>query len=208
MEVPVRKLDFLSCNCFILYIVSFITKPDVTIKTSPLFNNPSLYKIFFIIISISNIIFNAAYGSLFLKMYTRNKEIESEIENNIFKTYCHIFCYSQIIGLILTMNSINFYRISYQNNYIFWIIMIIVFVVISFIYCICGYSFHPILYDILPFEYSSKNVDTFDDKNKLICYVIFFSNMFTFYIYTYILFSIFNIKARKEYEKNEIKTYI
>ena len=208
MEVPVRKLDFLSCNCIILYIVSFIAKPDVTIKTSPLFNNPSLYKIFFIIISISNIIFNAAYNFLFLKIYTRNKEIESEIENNIFKTYCHILCYSQILGLIFTINSIHFYRISYQNNFIFWIIMIIVFFLLSFIYCICGYSFHPILYSYFTFEYSSKNGDTFDDKNKLVCYFIFFLNIFTFYIYTYILFSIFNIKAKKEYEKNEIKAYI
>ena len=68
--------------------------------------------------------------------------------------------------------------------------MIIVFFLLLFIYCICGYSFHPILYSYFTFEYSSKNGDTFDDKNKLVCYFIFFLNIFTFYI------NIFNINLK------------
>ena len=72
-----------------------------------------------------------------------------------------------------------------------------------FILCIYGNSFHPFLNNLLTFELSTKNNDTFDDKNKLISICIFFSNLITCYLNIIIFFTIFSIKAKKELEEKE-----
>ncbi len=203
LEAPENIIDFLSCNCFLLSIFAFVVKPDITIKSSPLFNNPSLYRYFFILLVISNVIITIGFGILFLHVFSRNKENEKEKQDKIFGTYSYFFVYFQLVGTIFSINSINFYRLSYSNNYIFLTINIIILILISFIYCICGYSFHPFLYNYLDFEYSPKNVDIFDDKNKLLCFLVYIGNGLTYSFFVSILLFIFNKKAHNEQEENE-----
>jgi hypothetical protein len=197
------NIDFLSCNTFLLSIFAFIVKPDLTIKSSPLFNNPSLYKIFFILITISIVIITLGYSFLFIHYFSRNKELEIGIQDNIFKTYSHIFVFFQIVSTLFSINSINFYRITYQNNLVFWSLTILILMLVTFVYCVCGYSFHPLIDKFLYFEYSSKNGDTFDDKNKLVCFLIYISNGLTYYFFVCILLAIFKKKAQIEQDKIE-----
>ena len=157
------ELDFMSCNYFILSIIAFTVKPDISIESCLLFHNPSLFKHFFMIISASNVIFNAGFTVLFIKFYSKNEALNKEERYNIFGTYFYFMCYIQLLGMIYTINSINFYRINQRNNYIYWIIMLLLIFFVSFIFCIFGYSIHPLLDNVLDFEYNPKNVD-----NKLL----------------------------------------
>ena len=195
------ELDFMSCNYFIISIIAFTVKPDISIESCLLFHNPSLSKQFFMIISISNVIFNTGFTSLFIKFYSKNEELDKEKRYSIFGTYIYFMCYMQILGMIYTINSINFYRVNHRNNYIYWILMVLLIFFVSFIFCIFGYSIHPILDGILDFEYNPKNVDTFDDKNKLISFSIFIANIFCFYFFVKIMYHIYDKKAKNEYNK-------
>ena len=195
------ELDFMSCNYFIISIIAFTVKPDISIESCLLFHNPSLSKQFFMIISISNVIFNTGFTSLFIKFYSKNEELDKEKRYSIFGTYIYFMCYIQILGMIYTINSINFYRVNHRNNYIYWILMVLLIFFVSFIFCIFGYSIHPILDGILDFEYNPKNVDTFDDKNKLISFSIFIANIFCFYFFVKIMYHIYDKKAKNEYNK-------
>ena len=197
-------LDFVSCNYFILSIIAFTVKPDISIESCLLFHNPSLVKHFFMIISVANVFFNAAFTAIFIRFYSKNEEIEEEKRYSIFGTYIYFMCYIQLLGMILSINSINFYRINHRNNFAFWIIMIILIFFVSFIFCIYGYSIHPLLEDVLAFEYNPKNVDAFDDRNKLISFCIFFANVITFYLFVLIMYIIYTKKADNEYHKNKI----
>ena len=155
------------------------------------------------IISISNMIINIGFEFIFIKVFINNIELDPLLEKKILGTYCYFFCYFQLLGMIYSINSIHFYRISFTSNFIFFIIMLILLLILAFIYCICEYSFNPILYNILYFEYNSKNVDTFDDKNKLLSFIIYISNAITYYLCVFIFFKIFDKKAKSEVEKKK-----
>jgi magnesium-transporting ATPase (P-type) len=195
------ELDFMGCNYFILSIIAFSVKPDISIKSCLLFHNPSLLKCFLMVISIGNVIFNIAFTLLFMKTYSKNESLEKEKRFKIFGNYIQFMCYFQILGMVFGINTINFYRISHRKNFFFWSIMIILILFVSFIFCIFGYSIYPILKEHLSFEYQSKNVDTFDDRNKLISFSIFVGNVLCFYFFVLIMTFLFKRKAEKDYQK-------
>ena len=194
------ELDFMSCNYFILSIIAFTVKPDIYIESNLLFHEPTLLKHFFVIISTMNLVFNAGFTTLFIYYYSKNKSIEEKTENDIYGTYIYFMCYFQLLGMIYSINSVTFYRISHRSNYIYWIIMIFLIFFVTFIFCIYGYSIHPILYNILAFEYNPKNVDTFDDKNKLISFCIFVGNVFSYFSFTEIILCLYNKKAESAHK--------
>ena len=111
-------------------------------------------------------------------------------------------CYIQTLGMMVTINSINFYRKNYRNNFCFWICMIILIFFVCFIFCIFGYSIHPVLSDYLSFEYNPKNVDTFDDKTKLVSYAIFLLSLIVYYLFVTLIFFLFRKKAENDYKKS------
>lgn len=203
IEIIDSQVDFISYNFFILLVLAFYIKPNALAKTSPLFHNPSLYKKFFMIISVLNLVINFFHTVLFVIFFTKNKTLEPDKERKVFGTYNFFFTYIQIFGMIFSMNSISFYRLPLRSNYIFWFLIILIICGLSYIFCICGYSFHPLLYGVITFEFSSKNVDAFDDKNKLISFLIFSSDLIICYLNVFIFFLIFSKKAKRELEKEK-----
>ena len=196
------ELDFMSCNYFLLSIFAFSIKPDETIESCFLFHNPTLFKIFFMVISLLFLIIDAVGIFLFIYFYSKNEELDKEKANDIFGTYIYFMCYIQTLGMMVTINSINFYRKNYRNNFCFWICMIILIFFVCFIFCIFGYSIHPVLSDYLSFEYNPKNVDTFDDKNKLVSYAIFLLSIIVYYLFVTLIFFLFRKKAENDYKKS------
>lgn len=102
-----------------------------------------------------------------------------------------------------SISSINFYRIENTNNFIYFFLLILLFMAFSFIICSFGYSFHPVLAKYFDFEFSSKNVDAFDDGNKMVCFLIFLAVIITCYIAVMTLFAIFKKKAQTEFDKKK-----
>ena len=94
IEIINTQVDFLSYNYFILLIFAFYIKPDNLVKTSPLFHNPSLYKAFFMIISVLNLLIELIHTILFLILFSKNKELEDEKERKVFGTYNFFMNYS------------------------------------------------------------------------------------------------------------------
>ena len=197
------EADFLSSNFFFLCILAYTVKPDKNIENSPLFHDTSLYKKFYMIISVCNLLFNIGILFLFLVNYSNNEELEIKEQKEIFSTYCYFLSYFQMVGMIFSINSINYYRISDKHNYCFCIVIILIISALSFIYLICEYSFYPLSKSVLAFELSSKNIDTFDDKNKLASFATYLIYMASFYICVLSFFTIFNRIAIKKVNKNK-----
>ena len=203
IEYVIHELDFISCNYFILSIFAFTIKHDPLVENCFLFHNETLFKTFFIIISLAYVLFNTIFYFLFNNLYSKNEELEKEKMNDIFGTFIYFRCYIQTLSMIFSINSINFYRKNFRNNFCFWICMIISVFFVSFIFCIFGYSIHPVLDKYLPFEYSPKNVDTFDDKNKLESFAIFVANALSYYLFVRLMFFFFSKKAYNDYMKDK-----
>ena len=203
LEVNSSQLDFVSIIFFFLCFFGFNAPSDKSIKSCPLFHNQSLTKKFFFIVGIINLILNFIFSVLMNKFYSKNEQIDLEVENKIVGTYHFLLCFFQIIGMFLSINSINFYRKEYKNNFIYMVMIIGIFVSLTFVIEICGNTIYPFSYNLLTFELSSKNVDTFDDRNKLIMFALGFGNIITSYILVYILLNIFKKKAEKDLEKSK-----
>ena len=201
IEINSSHLNFVSVVFFILCFFAFNIQSDKSIKCSPLFHNQSLFKKFLGIIGFNNIIINLLFGFLLLKLYSKNKEIEDEIEKKIFGTYSFILCFSQILGMFFSINSINFYRKNYRNNFIYMIFLSFICSFLSFIINICGTSY-PFISNFFTFELSNENQDTFDEKNKLLIFTTCICNVIIYYLNVFIIFKLLKKKAEKELEKN------
>ena len=199
------KLDFLSYFFFGLSLSAFIAKPNFSSSFVPLFHNYKLFKRYFFIQSLTLTIVIILYNVLFLKVYRHNKELEEQEFKKIYGTYYYIFNVFMMLSTQFSINSINFYRVENTNNFIYFFLIIFLFMAFSFIMCVFGYSFHPIFASYFDFEFSSKNVDAFDDGNKMVCFLIFLAVIITCYIVVITLFAIFKKKAQNEFDKNENK---
>ena len=203
-KIDIYKLDYFTCCFFILSVLAFTTKPNMSNKVEPLFHNHFLFKKYFVLQAICILFVIIIYNSLFILTFKKNKSLEVNKYKKIFGTYYYIFNIFQMISIQFAINSINFYRTESQYNYIYVSLMLILLCIFSFMVCICEYSINPFSIDNLYFEYSSLNVDTFDDWNKLICFIIFIGNLITCHLVVIILFNIFKKKAKTEYEKKII----
>ena len=199
------KLDFLSYFFFVLSLSAFIAKPNFSSSFVPLFHNYKLFKRYFFLQSLILTIVIVLYNVLFLKVYRHNKELEDQEFKKIYGTYYYIFNVFMMLSTQFSINSINFYRVENTNNFIYFFLIIFLFMAFSFIMCVFGYSFHPIFGEYFDFEFSSKNVDAFDDGNKMVCFFIFLAVIITCYIVVLTLFTIFKKKAQNEFDKNENK---
>ena len=197
------KLDFISYFFFVLSLSAFTAKPNFSTNFSPLFHNYKLFTRYFFIQSGTLLIVIILYNYLFIISYRKNEELEDQEFKKIYGTYYYIFNVFMMLSTQFSINSINFYRVENTNNFIYFFLLIFLFMAFSFIMCIFGYSFHPIISSYFDFEFSSKNVDAFDDGNKLICFIIFLANVITCYIIVMVLFTIFKKKAQSEFDKKE-----
>ena len=205
VKTDIYKLDFLSYCYFILSIIAFTIEPNLKAKNEPLFHNPIIFKNYFFTQSFILLVSIIIYNTLFIFLFKRNKTLESNHYKTIFITYYYFFNLFQMLSTQFSLNTIIFYRKENQNNYIYNLLIIILFCIFSFIICICGYSYHPLFIQNFDFEFSSKNIDSFDDLNKLISFSLFMANLLTSYLIIIIVFSIYKKKARAENERTEIK---
>ena len=199
------KLDFFSYCFFILSILAFTVKPNISNKNEPLFHNYNIFKRYFIIQAVCILIVNIIYNILFMFIFRKNKTIEYNQYKQIFGTYYYIFNIFQMLSIQFSINSINFYRTENQYNYIYIFLFLTLITIFSFIICIFEFSFSPKIISNINFEYSSINVDTFDDYNKLKCFLILIGNFTTCYLVVIILFNLFKKKANTEYERRKNK---
>ena len=197
------KLDFLSYFFFVLSLSAFTSKPNISSNFSPLFHNPYLFKKYFFTQSLTLTVIIILYNILFMNIYRKNKSLEEQEYKTIYGTYYYIFNVFMMLSTQFSISSINFYRIENTNNFIYFFLLILLFMAFSFIMCSFGYSFHPLLANYFDFEFSSKNVDAFDDGNKMVCFLIFLAVIITCYIAVMTLFAIFKKKAQTEFDKKK-----
>ena len=204
-KIDIYKLDYFTCCFFILSVLAFTTKPNFSNRIEPLFHNHAMFKKYFVIQCICILIVNITFNALFMLTFKRNKSLENKKYIKIYGTFYYIINIFQMLSIQFSINSINFYRTESQYNYIYTSTILILICIFSFMVCICEYSINPFSIDNLVFEYSSLNVDTFDDWNKLTCFMIFIGNIITCYLIVIIIFNIFKKKAKNEYDKNNNK---
>ena len=197
IEVINGQINFLEA-CFLLLSVSaFTAQYDAFKNSNPLIQNKKLYLVHYTcqIFGISVIKLGSIY---FLRQsYTDNNQLENKFVYRIFITYYFILCVEHCFSTFFVFNYISFYRKHPLTNASFIIFNLLLFIYFIFLITLNSSNFHVDFFNITVFEYNEDLIDSYDDNNRLKCFRVCCFDFLTSFIYSRILYYIFDFLAKK-----------
>ena len=193
VEVLSKQLNLLEFCFLIMSISSFTAKYDHFINSNKLIQNKKLYICHYItqMIGIFIIKFITIYFEC--KFYIGNYVyIEQKKIDIIYCSYYFSFCIEQLISTIFAFNLISFYRKSSLTNIFLMIFCLMIFLYFIILTFLSSSNFKYDIFNITYFEFLEKDVDSFDDNNKLKSFIACITDLFACIIYSKIIYFIFD----------------
>ena len=201
-EEHLRMFDVI---LYSLSILGFTNSSDDQ-KKGILAQNNKLFWKYGLILLLGNIIIKVTDIILFFNLYRGNSNIDIGRRNTIIISYYAILSLNIIYTTLFGFNYIRFYRKSFYNNFLFCISLIVLFLIILIGLFFSGPGFKNPLNRYYTFENSHDKSDTFDDRNKLVIFIIIIIDLLSCIIFTTIIQYLFNKNSKntdiKKKEKN------
>ena len=203
ISVIMGQLNFLEITYLLLSVTGFTGRPDVNIEPEPLVRNKKLFNIHYLTQILGLVFIKLIFIYFASKFYITNKLIKVTDIDKIFSTYYFILCTELIFSTSFTVNYISFYRKNILSNTFFILFIILL---LSYFICLITLNSSNLRFDIFNlsyFEYFEYIIDSFDDRNRLIYFIICLIDFFVTFLYARINYIIFN-KIAKNQLKNKI----
>ena len=199
MEVEIIKgqLNFLEICFLILSISAFTVQYDNNKDFSnPLIQNRKLY-IFHYAIQVIGI-FGIKIGSIFMlrKYYIDNDLLEKVLVYRLFITDYFILCVEQLFSTFFVFNYIYFYRKHPLSNIFFVFFNLALFFYFITLITLNSSNYKFDVFKITDFEFNEYLIDTFDDTNRLKCFLVCAADFSGSFIFSRIIFFIFDKLAK------------
>ena len=200
MEVGIIKgqLNFLEICFLILSVSAFTAQYDNNKKSSnPLIQNKNLY-IFHYVIQVIGM-FGIKVGSIFMlrKNYIDNALLEKVLVYRLFITDYFILCVEQLFSTFFVFNFIYFYRKHPLSNIFFIVFNLALFFYFISLITLNSSNYKFDIFNITDFEFNEYLIDTFDDRNRLKCFIVCALDFSCSFIFSRIIFFIFDKLAQK-----------
>ena len=195
IEVMIGQLNLLETGLIIFSITAFNGKSN-NIKNHPFRTNRKIFTSFYIIQLIG--LFLIKLVSIYLLCSNHNNGPINDLERNaqVFCTFYFILCLELIFSSVFIFNYNSFYRKNIHEN-TFFIIVILIFIAYMIILLTLNSSnFSFDIFHITYFEYFNKLLDSYSDRNKILTFNVFVVDFLTSFIYSRIIFFIFNKKSK------------
>ena len=201
MEVGVIKgqLNFLEICFLILSISAFTVQYDNSTNSSnPLIQNRKLY-IYHYVAQIMGM-FGFKIGSIYMlrKFYTDNNLIDKKVIYKLFITYYFILCIEQLFSVFFIFNYIYFYRKHPLTNIFFVFFNLVLFIYFIVLITLNSSNFRWDLFNITDFEFNDDLIDSFDDNNRIKCFMVCGIDFCFSFIYSRIIYCIFDKLAKNK----------
>ncbi len=199
MEVGVIKgqLNFLEI-CFLILSISAFTVQydDNTNSSNPLIQNRKLY-IYHYVAQIFGM-FGFKIGSIYMlrKFFTNNYLIDQKMLFKLFITYYFILCIEQLFSVFFIFNYIYFYRKHPLTNIFFVFFNIVLFIYFIILITLNSSNYKWDLFKITDFEFNDDLIDSFDDNNRIKCFMVCGLDFCCSFIYSRIVYFIFDKLAQ------------
>ena len=194
MEIRTAILRNLNLIFYILCLFGFTSSVDKNATNSFMRNSQFFWKYIFVHI-IGNIIIKTYDIIIFRYLYRKNSEIEDNRRNSIYISYFSILSFNQIFTTLFGFNFIRFYRRSIVDNFLFTFSLILFFFFILIISCLSRIGLLDEISQNFSFEKMKIKSDTFDDRNKLMMFIIIVIDLISTIIFIIVTQYIFNKKA-------------
>ena len=198
IDIIKGQINFLEF-CFLLFsVTAFTVQYDENAQSNPLIQNKKLYIYHYIIQIIGAFFIKISAIYLLYYFYTFNYEIDKKKYDQIFCTYYFILCVEQLFSIFYIFNYISFYRKHPLNNLFFVIFNLILMIYLVILVTLNSSNYKIDFFKITSFEFNEHFVDTFDDNNKLKCFLVCVYDSCFCFIYTNVVYYIFDNLAKKK----------
>ena len=203
LDVKPEHLRIFNIFFYSLSLFGFSSSFDDKVKSNLMQNNKLFWK-YIIIQFIGNVIIKLFDIWIFFYLYRKNSNIEENRRNTILISYYAILSFNQIFTTLFGFNFIRFYRKNFYENFWFCISLMTFFFIILIVIFFSGLGFQNVLTSYFSYENLQDKSDTFDDRNKLIMFMIIVFDLCSTILFISIIQYFFNKKSKKV-EFNEIE---
>ena len=200
IEVINGQLNFLEICFLILSVTAFTIQYDIFKKSNPLIQSKILYILHYTWQIFG--IFIIKLGSIFMlrQSFIDNSQLENTLVYKIFITYYFILCLEHCFSTFFVFNYISFYRKHPLTNASFIIFNLLLFIYLIFLISLNSSNFRVDFFNITIFEFNEDLIDSFDDNNRLKCFRVCIFDFLCSFIYSRIIYYIFDFLANKSYK--------
>ena len=194
MEIKPQILRTLDLIFYILCLFGFTSSVDKN-ATNSLMRNSQFFWKYIIVHIIGNIVIKTYDVIIFCYIYRQNSDVEENRRNSIYISYFSILSFNQIFTTLFGFNFIRFYRRSIIDNFLFTSALIIFFFLILIISCLSRIGLFEVISRYYSFEKMKMKSDTFDDRNKLMMFIIIVIDLISTILFIISTQYFFNKKA-------------
>ena len=197
IEVIIGQLNLLEISFLVLSVTALAGKQDINIEPEPLIRNRKLFIIHygFQITGILLIKLLCIYFSC--RFYVTNNLLERSYADKIFATYYFILCIELIFSTSFTINYLSFYKKNIISNSFFMLFTVLLFSYYIMLITLNSSNLRIDIFDLSYFEYFEYIIDSFDDRNRLKFFICCLVDFIVSFIYSRIIFYLFNTLAKK-----------
>lgn len=200
MEIKPEILRTLNLIFYILCLFGFTSSVDKNASNFMMRNSQFFWK-YIIVHIIGNIVIKTYDVIIFCYIYRKNSNVEENRRNSIFISYFSILSFNQIFTTLFGFNFIRFYRRSIIDNFLFTFAVILFFFLILLVTCLSRIGFLELVTRYYSFERMKMKSDTFDDRNKLMMFIIIIIDLISTFLFIIVTQFIFNKKAENSHQK-------
>ena len=197
IEIINGQLNFLEICFLILSVSAFTTQYDKNSKSNPLIQNKKLYIFHYTAQIIGIFAFKILSVYLLRDLFTDNDLLEKTQVYRTFITYYFVLCVEHCFSTFFVFNYIYFYRKHPLSNIFFILFILILFIYFIILITLNSSNFKLDFFKITDFEFSDDLIDSFDDENRLKCFRICSIDFAITFIYSRIIYCIFDKLAKK-----------
>ena len=198
VDIVKGQINFLEIFFLILSISGFTVQYDETNTSSnKLMQNKKLYFYHYVIQIVGAFIIKLSIIFSLYKFYIKNAQLENTQGNYVFCSYYFVLCVEQLFSIFYVFNYISFYRKHPLNNAFFVIFNLLLIIYFIILISLNSSNFKFDFFSITNFEFNENIIDSYDDNNRLICFWICFTDFGVCFLYTKIIYFIFDTLAKK-----------
>ena len=191
LEVSQGQLNFLEISFLFLSITAFTSKFNNKINFSNTIQKGKLYfcHYMFQIIGLTLIKIIATYFHPYL--YLGNDFLETKQKDIIYCSFFFMFCIEQLFSTTMVINLNSFFRITWFFNALFISICLLILIYFVIILNLINSNYNKDIFGILEFEFLTNLIDAYDEKNKILIFLVCFLDLVISIIYSKVVFYIF-----------------
>ena len=199
VEVILGQLNFLEICFFILSISAFTGETDNNKKYNRLIEKKKLYLAHYTVQIVGFFLLKCLSIYLHGKNFVGNNTLEEKTVDYIYCSYYFILCIEQLFSTLFVLNCISFYRKDAKSNIFFIVSNLFIFSYFILLNFLNSSNYEFDFFNLTYFEFHENLIDSYDDNNRLKCFLVCIMDFFVTFIFSNSVYLIFDKLAQYDF---------